>query len=75
MSNDLYSGRLEVYSTTTSAWGTVCDDSFGAADARVVCAQLGYPTAFVYAVGRAYFGQGKAVHIDAMNTMLKPPGT
>lgn len=34
------SGRLEV--EYNGAWGTVCTDRFGAVDAKVTCAQLGY---------------------------------
>ena len=32
-------GRIEV--CNNDAWGTVCDDSFGAEEARIACIQLG----------------------------------
>ena len=43
---------------SSEEWGTVCDDSWSANDARVVCRQLGLPDSNAEAVGSAAFGEG-----------------
>lgn len=49
-------GRVEVL--YNDVWGTVCDDSWGINDAKVVCRELGYLFA-KSALRYAHFGQGK----------------
>lgn len=41
-----YNGRLEIY--INNRWGTVCNNSFGKAEADVACRQLGYTEANSY---------------------------
>ncbi|XP_033097344.1 deleted in malignant brain tumors 1 protein-like [Anneissia japonica] len=48
-------GRLEVY--YSSAWGTVCDDGWTAANSDVACRQLGFAGSSAF-YGNAHFGQG-----------------
>ncbi|XP_063157062.1 deleted in malignant brain tumors 1 protein-like [Candoia aspera] len=48
-------GRLEVLHN--DVWGTVCDDSWGIEDARVVCRQLGCAGA-ISAPRESHFGRG-----------------
>lgn len=48
-------GRLEVFHN--GLWGTVCDDSWGIEDARVVCRQLGCASA-ILALRDSHFGRG-----------------
>ena len=48
-------GRLEIY--YGGAWGTVCDDSWDATDAGVVCRMLGFDGPST-ATSMASFGEG-----------------
>ena len=48
---------MEVY--YNGVWGTVCDDGWTLADARVVCRELGFGVSNVRYNG--YYGQGSGV--------------
>ncbi|XP_071480640.1 scavenger receptor cysteine-rich domain superfamily protein-like [Diadema antillarum] len=75
-------GRVEVL-TESGEWGTVCDDNWGIADARVVCRELGYPDALEAVVnsasspGEPRFGRGSGpivldgVYCSAEKTLLR----
>ena len=44
-SPNLTAGRLEIF--YKNQWGTVCNDSFGASEARTACRQLGFSSGYL----------------------------
>lgn len=59
-------GRVEI--CFNKEWGTICDDEWGASEARVVCKQLGYiDSEDSIAYGSGYYGRGLAsIHLDEL---------
>ncbi|XP_066266533.1 scavenger receptor cysteine-rich type 1 protein M130-like [Branchiostoma lanceolatum] len=64
-------GRIEVFVNGT--WGTVCDDRFGAEEARVVCQELGFQDYISFA-GGAHYGLGTGqIWMDDVQCTGKEP--
>ncbi|WAQ95366.1 SRCR1-like protein [Mya arenaria] len=53
-----YSGRVEI--EYEGEWGPICDMSFDANDAKVICRMLGYNTESASYHGNAYYGTGNS---------------
>ena len=48
----------------TNIWGTVCDDSFGTADANVACRQLGFSDAGAVALTSGFTNGAGRIWLD-----------
>ncbi|KAM9843960.1 galectin-3-binding protein B [Aulostomus maculatus] len=55
-------GRVEVYHE--GKWGTVCDDGWDLAEARVVCRQLNFPGAKSIVIGKDYGQASGPIWLD-----------
>ncbi|XP_071157151.1 scavenger receptor cysteine-rich domain-containing protein DMBT1-like [Mytilus edulis] len=59
-----YEGRVEIY--VYNRWGTICDDSFDAREARVVCKMLGFNRGGSVIKGRTFGGRKGPIWLDDM---------
>ncbi|CAL1541079.1 unnamed protein product [Lymnaea stagnalis] len=62
-------GRVEVFATGLNVWGTVCDDEWDNADARVVCRFLGFQDGLALILPNGYKpGEGQILLDDVTCT-------
>ncbi len=55
-------GRVEI--CNNNVWGTVCDDSWGTADATVACRQLGFSTSGAVALFTGFTNGAGQIWLD-----------